>query len=114
MKTTLTVATLVLGAALVPTFGYAQTTTTTAPTMSSDTETHHMKDAEITTKIKAKLASEHISSLERIHVDTDGDGKVVLSGTARSQGDIDKAVSIAQNTEHVTSVQNNLTVKADD
>ena len=39
---------------------------------------------------------------------------VYLSGTAKSQADIDKAVSIAQSTENVTSVRNDLTVRADD
>src|SRR5579862_10020022 len=73
-----------------------------------------VKDSAITAKIKAKLASEHITSLGRIHVDTDANGKVFLSGYAKSQADIDKAVSIAQGTEHVTSVDNTLAVKADD
>lgn len=73
-----------------------------------------VKDSAITTKIKSKLAAEHVSSLAKIHVDTDANGMVYLSGTAKSQADIDKAVSIAQSTEHVTSVRNDLTVRADD
>lgn len=112
MKTTLTLATLVLGAALAPTFGYAQTETTATPS-SADTSHHYVKDSAITTKIKTKLAAEHLSSLERIHVDTDANGMVYLSGYAKSQADIDKAVSIAQGTEHVTGVQNSLAVKTD-
>jgi hyperosmotically inducible protein len=74
----------------------------------------YVKDSEITAKIKAKLASEHLGSLTNIHVDTDANGMVYLSGTAKSQADIDKAVSIAQGTEDVTSVRNDLTVRADD
>ena len=73
-----------------------------------------VKDSAITAKIKSKLASEHVGSLSKIHVDTDANGMVYLSGTAKSQADIDKAVSIAQSTEHVTSVRNDLTVRADD
>ena len=72
-----------------------------------------VKDSAITAKIKAKLAEEHVGSLAKIHVDTDANGMVYLSGTAKSQADIDKAVSIAQSTEHVTSVRNDLTVHAD-
>ena len=74
----------------------------------------YVKDSAITAKIKAKLASEHVDSLAKIHVDTDANGMVYLSGTAKSQADIDKAVSIAQSTEDVTSVKNDLTVRADD
>jgi hyperosmotically inducible periplasmic protein len=116
MKTTMTLATLALGAALIPTYGFSQSTTeqTTVTTTSSDTDHHYVQDSAITAKIKAKLASEHITSLGRIHVDTDANGKVFLSGYAKSQADIDKAVSIAQGTEHVTSVDNTLAVKADD
>jgi hyperosmotically inducible periplasmic protein len=75
---------------------------------------HFVKDSAITTKIKAKLAADHITSMGRIHVDTDKDGVVWLSGTARTQAAIDQAVSIAQNTEHVVSVHNGLKIRADD
>jgi hyperosmotically inducible periplasmic protein len=84
----------------------------------SDTDRSHpanfVKDSAITTKIKAKLAAEHLTSVGRIHVDTDKDGVVWLSGTARSQAAIDKAVSIASDTEHVVSVHNDLKIRSDD
>src|SRR6202035_1947156 len=84
----------------------------------SDTDRSHpavfVKDSEITTKIKTKLAAEHLTSLGRIHVDTDADGVVWLSGTAHSQREIDRAVSIARGTERVVAVKNELTVKSDD
>jgi hyperosmotically inducible protein len=51
-----------------------------------DTDRSHpkafVKDSAITTKIKTRLAEEHVTSLGRIHVDTDQDGAVWLSGTA--------------------------------
>ncbi len=72
------------------------------------------KDSTITTKIKAELATEHLTSLGRVHVDTDMDGVVWLTGSARSQEAIDKAVSIAMGTEHVKSVHNDLVIKQDD
>ena len=73
-----------------------------------------VKDSTITTKVKTELAAEHLTSLGRIHVDTDMNGVVWLTGSARSQEAIDKAVSIARNTEHVKSVHNTLVVKQDD
>lgn len=73
-----------------------------------------VKDSAITTKIKAKLAVAHLTSLGRIHVDTDKDGVVYLSGSARTQDAIDKVISIARETEHVTSVHSDLTIKKDD
>ena len=71
-------------------------------------------DSAITMKIKTKLAAEHLTSLGRIHVDTDKDGVVVLSGTAHSREAIDKAMSIARETEGVVSVTSTLTVNKDD
>lgn len=79
--------------------------------------THPMafvKDSAITTKIKTKLAAEHLTSMGRIHVDTDKDGVVWLSGGARSQEAIDQAVTIARETEGVTKVHSDLTLKKDD
>ena len=73
-----------------------------------------VKDSAITTKIKTKLAANHLTSLGRIHVDTDRDGVVYLTGTARSQEAIEKAGHIARHTEHVRSVHNDLTVRLDD
>jgi hyperosmotically inducible protein len=73
-----------------------------------------VKDSAITTKVKAKLAADHLTSLARIHVDTDENGIVWLSGTAKSQEAIEKAVSLAQDTEHVRAVRNDVTVRKDD
>ncbi|MDB6089473.1 MAG: hypothetical protein JWN85_2257, partial [Gammaproteobacteria bacterium] len=73
-----------------------------------------VKDSAITTSIKTKLAAEHITSLGRIHVDTDKDGIVWLTGSARTQEAVDKAASIARNTEHVKAVHNDIKIKKDD
>ena len=71
-------------------------------------------DSAITTKIKTKLATDHITSLGHIHVDTDKDGVVWLSGTARSQEAINNAVAMARATENVKAVQSDIRVKTDD
>jgi hyperosmotically inducible protein len=109
MKTNFAIAALVLGAALIPVASFAAD-----PDVDRDHPKVFVKDSAITTKIKSKLAADHITSLGRIHVDTDADGIVYLSGTARSQEAIDRAVEIARNTEHVVTVKNGLTIRRDD
>jgi hyperosmotically inducible protein len=69
-----------------------------------------VKDSVITTKVKSKLAAEHIRSLGYIHVDTDENGVVWLRGKARTQEAADKAVEIARGTEGVTDVHSHIKV----
>lgn len=73
----------------------------------------YVKDSVITTKIKAELAAEKMSSLVNISVDTDHKGVVTLGGTAASKTAVDKAVSIAKAVKGVTSVNNQIKVVAD-
>ena len=109
MKTTIAIACLVISGFLTPVVGFSE---------DRDMDRTHpgafIKDSAITTEIKSKLAADHLTSLGHIHVDTDADGVVILTGTARSQHAIDRAVSIARDTEHVVSVRNELTVRKDD
>lgn len=109
MKTAIAVVTMALGTVLAPGLSRAD---------DQDADRSHpatfVKDSAITAKIKSKLAADHITSVGRIHVDTDANGVVYLSGSARSQEAIDKAVSIAKGTEHVVAVKSDLTVRQDD
>ncbi len=73
-----------------------------------------VKDSLITTKVKAKLAMEHIRSLGRVHVDTDDRGVVWLRGSARTREAADRAVAIARETEGVRDVRSHIIVRADD
>ena len=73
-----------------------------------------VKDSVITTKVKAKLAGEKMRSLANIHVDTDHNGMVVLSGNVRNQEGADEAIAIAKATEGVTSVRSSIEIKKDD
>lgn len=82
-------------------------------TFATDTSTI-VKDSVITTKIKTKLAAEKASTLATIHVDTDAEGVVYLTGTAKSEADVAKATEIAKGTEGVKSVSNKVIVKAED
>lgn len=109
MKTKLAMTCVVFGALL----GSAAAIADDAQSVGTSTSVY-VKDSAITTKVKTKLAADHLTSLGRIHVDTDQNGVVWLSGTARSQAAIDQAVSLARGTEHVKSVHNDLTVKLDD
>jgi len=70
-----------------------------------------VKDSVITTKIKSKLAAEHLSSLSKIHVDTDMDGVVWLSGSAPSQDAADRAVKVAKSTDGVVNVKSQIDVR---
>jgi len=109
MNAKLVMACLVCGMLLGPAVTMAQ---------DSDADRSHpkafVKDSAITTEIKTKLAAEHITSVGRIHVDTDKDGVVWLGGSARTQEAIDKAVSIARDTNGVKDVQNHIKIKKDD
>lgn len=73
-----------------------------------------VKDSAITTTIKAKLAVEHLKSLNKISVDTDDKGIVWLGGSASSQFQSEKAESIARQTDGVRAVKNHIVVRADD
>src|ERR1700733_9147913 len=83
--------------------------------MSASSETAevgtYVKDSAITTKVKAKLAAKHMSTLTKISVDTDKDGVVWLSGTAPTKDAKDLAEMITKNTDGVTAVHNKIVVE---
>jgi hyperosmotically inducible protein len=70
----------------------------------------YVKDSVITTKVKAKLASKHMSTLTKIKVDTDSQGVVWLSGVAPTKDASDLAAMLAKDTDGVTSVHNDIVV----
>jgi hyperosmotically inducible protein len=108
MNTKLVTTGLLAAALMLPVAGY---------TADGDSDRSHpkafVKDSVITTKIKAELAEEKMSSLVHINVDTDNKGMVVLSGTAASRNAVDKAVTIARGVKGVTSVQNDIQIKVE-
>ena len=73
-----------------------------------------VKDSVITTKVKSKLAADHITSLGKIRVDTDADGVVWLSGSAHSKDAVERAVDIARHTDGVRGVHSALVVQPDE
>jgi hyperosmotically inducible protein len=94
---------LMAGALMLPIAGYAA---------GADSAKTIVKDSAITTKIKAELAEEKVSSLVKISVVTDNKGMVTLSGTASNQEAVDKAASIARAVKGVTSVENHIQIEA--
>lgn len=72
-----------------------------------------VKDSVITAKIKTELAAKKLSSVVHIKVDTDDKGSVLLSGNARTAAEITQAETIARGVSGVTSVDNQIKVKAD-
>jgi hyperosmotically inducible protein len=69
-----------------------------------------VKDSVITTKVKAKLAEKHISTLTNVQVDTDNNGIVWLSGKAPTKDASDLAEMIAKDTDGVRGVHNSIFV----
>ena len=75
-----------------------------------DTVGTKVGDAVITTKVKAEFAKDKAVSVTAIKVETDSNGLVQLSGTAKSQAEADKAVVLAKNVKGVTAVKNDIVV----
>lgn len=71
--------------------------------------TPYMADAELTAKVKTKLAADPEINPFRIDVDTI-DGKVTLSGKVASERQREEAQRLAEGTEGVVEVVNNLEV----
>jgi hyperosmotically inducible protein len=107
MKYKLATTCFVIGSVLAPVAAYA------ADSDKDRSAATIVKESVITTKIKTKLAAEHLGSAKHIKVDTDKNGVVRLSGTANSQDEVNKAVEIARNTEGVKSVKSSLKVQKD-
>lgn len=75
-----------------------------------DSVSTKLNDSVITAKVKAEFAKDKTVSASDIKVETDSNGLVQLSGTAKSQVEADQAVKIAKNTKGVTAVKNEIVV----
>jgi osmotically-inducible protein OsmY len=117
MKPMFALSFLVIGAALLQVASYAAPRADdpqASPSATTQAAASDQSSTTTTAKIKAEMAAQQLPSLSLINVDTDASGVVSLSGSALSQDDIDKTVSIARTTPGVTQVNNSLTVKAGD
>ena len=68
-----------------------------------------LDDTAITTKVKAKLTTESVKNLVKVHVDTQT-GVVHLQGTVPSEADKAEAERLARATDGVKDVTNDLTI----
>ena len=92
---------LIIGALTMPLTAFAA---------DGDTVGTKVGDAVITTKVKAEFAKDKAVSATAIKVETDSNGLVQLSGTAKTQAEADKAVVLAKNVKGVTAVKNDIVV----
>lgn len=111
MKTKLAISLALIGSLLAPAAGYTSDYTGGTSSSSSTSPKEVIKDSVITSKIKAKMATDKQVSAMHIKVETDKSGVVQLSGTAKSQAEVDRAVAIAREVEGVTSVENKIQIK---
>jgi osmotically-inducible protein OsmY len=70
-----------------------------------------LDDTAITTKVKAKLTTDKVKNLVKVHVETK-DGVVHLAGTVPSESDKAEAERLARGTDGVKDVTNALTVSS--
>ena len=69
-----------------------------------------MEEGSLTAKIKAKMVLDDLVKARTINVTTDGT-TVTLTGTVHSQQERERSVALAKETEGVTSVVDNLTIR---
>jgi hyperosmotically inducible protein len=113
MKAKLTTC-LIVGALFAPVAAYSadysKSDSMKSESPKKETVKDAIKDSVITTKIKADFVKDKQVSAMHIKVDTDDKGVVTLSGNAKSQAEVDKAVSIAKGVKGVTEVKNQIMV----
>jgi osmotically-inducible protein OsmY len=71
----------------------------------------YVDDATITTKVKSEFVADKTVDATNINVDT-YKGTVQLSGFAKSQAEINRAVQIARNVAGVQAVKNDVLLRA--
>lgn len=70
----------------------------------------HIAEGSLTAKIKAKMVLDDLVKARTINVTTDGT-TVTLAGTVHSQQERDRAVALARETDGVTRVVDQLTIR---
>jgi hyperosmotically inducible periplasmic protein len=103
---------LIISAVVALTATFASVTFADPPTASDSAHPGaFVNDSVVTTKIKAKLAEKHMSTLTDIQVDTDNAGIVWLSGKVPTKDARDLAGMIAKDTDGVKEVHNKIVVQ---
>ena len=109
MKPLKYISTIFLAIMLATALGCASTKSTSKTEKESAGE--YFDDSVITTKVKAAILKEDSLKSTEINVET-YKGVVQLSGFVNSEADIKKAVEVARGVKGVTSVKNDMRLKA--
>ena len=75
-----------------------------------DSVSTKVSDSVITTKVKAEFAKDKLVSMTALKVETDSNGMVEISGTAKSKAEAEKALNLAKSVKGVTSVKNKIVI----
>lgn len=75
----------------------------------TDNISNALSDTAITTKIKAKLAADSITSAYKVSVETNK-GVVTISGKVPNQNAIDRTIDIVSDTDGVRDIINELSI----
>jgi osmotically-inducible protein OsmY len=110
MKINIAAASVLAGALALPVAGYTADYKAERSPSNTPTKTMGQDAAPIAVKVKAELVKENLPGATNIKVDADKDGVVILSGTAKTKAEAEKAVSIARKVEGVAAVRNNIKV----
>jgi osmotically-inducible protein OsmY len=69
-----------------------------------------VEDSVITAKVKAAFAKDKDVSATNLKVETDSNGMVAISGTAKSKAEAEKAIRLAKDVKGVTSVKDDIVI----
>ncbi len=69
-----------------------------------------LSDSVITAKVKAEFAKDKLVKAMDIKVETDSDGLVELSGTAKTKAEAEQAVGLTKSVKGVTGVKDDITI----
>jgi hyperosmotically inducible protein len=111
MKSKLVAACFLLGTLAALPGAYAQVVPTAAEDRSAPPSA--VSEAVITVQVRAELAKDKHIVAKDIKVEADKKGVVQLSGTARTQQELDRAVQIARNVKGVVAVDNRIQLASD-
>lgn len=113
MKQLKYISTIIVAGILATTLGCATTSNKNegASTSGKESTGEYIDDAVITAKVKAAILNESTLKSAEINVET-FKGIVQLSGFVNSESDINKAIEVAKGVKGVTSVKNDMRLKA--
>lgn len=67
-------------------------------------------DTIITAKVKAEFAKDKLVSATNVKVETNDNGVVQLTGSAKSKAEAEQAIKLAQNVKGVTAVKSDIVI----